>query len=258
MKIHIEKISKILGVLKTKAKIENISNEKLLKVKNIFQTEYNFLSDKNNKLDKIRKKYIDNLIKDIDLIDSQIKQYIEDNIQNIINDIINNISEEYGLGETKLISDYPIEEQIKMKLSSISIKTELLLFKNINNNIAGIYSALINYYTRIVSIVEKDIKWDNITNELIFKDFQKNEEFISEKDKIELEFLINHFLKRFSNLYIITDDYFYNEIENIIKEKPELLIKKNVEELINLIHVKKEEYINKNNMLERFNIKYKF
>jgi len=255
---YLKKISKILGILKTKEDLEDIPNVKLLKVKDIFQIEYDFLSDKNNKLDKVRKKYIDNLMKDIDLIDNRIKQYIDNNIENIIKNISENLFEKYGVGDVVLISDYPIKKQIKLKLSSMSIKTQILLFKNIKDNIiATIYSDLINYYTRMISMVTKDMEWDKITNDLIFKDFPENDGIISEKDKTELEFLINHFQKRFPDLYIITDDNLYNEIENDIKGKPELLKEENEEELINLIKKKKEDYVKNNNMIGRLHIEYK-
>jgi len=255
---YLKKISKILGILKTKEDLEDIPNVKLLKVKDIFQIEYDFLSDKNNKLDKVRKKYIDNLMKDIDLIDNRIKQYIDNNIENIIKNISENLFEKYGVGDVVLISDYPIEQQINRKLSYELFNNRILISKIIDNNWIGfLYTSFINYYTDSISIIDNDNEWINITNDLIFKDFPENDGIISEKDKTELEFLINHFQKKFPDLYIITDDNLYNEIENIIKEKPELLKEVNEEELINLIKKKKENYIKKNNMIGRLHIEYK-
>lgn len=252
---YINKLSTILGIVNIQEELEKEDLEKLLQVKKIFKKEYDFLLVKKNKLDKIRKKYLDSLIDDIDIVENRIKTSIYDYVSNNVENIIENFNDEYNV---RKISDLAIKDQVRSKLSCELFTNKYLISKDIDNKyISYICDSLINYNMAKARLIGSTDEWEKLIRNLMFKDFPLNQDQISEKDKQEIEKLIYLFLDKFPDLYIIADTGLYNELEIDIVENTELLQEDNKDKLALLIESKKDKFIKDKNISSRSFINFK-
>jgi hypothetical protein len=260
---YLEKISRIIFLINIENKSKQLKQEDtslLMKVLEIFIEEEKTLSDKSNKLNKDKKKYLEKIIKGINKIDTEFNEYIDNELENFLSNINDKKIDSMGL-KFGLLSSKPINKQLSIFLMSYLFDNDsILLSKQIDYKGLGyIYSSIINYNIDILANGLIDNNWisEDISN-ILFTIFPQTEERISDIDKENFELIISKYKNKIKELYIIANDDLYNELEQKVLDNPELVKRENFPKLGAILKELKEKFLSQPNIDENQRIYLKY
>jgi len=246
---YLDRINRMIMLMNKKEELEGEDNNfSLIEARNILIQEQKYLSDKSNKINKDKKKYLDKMVDDIDKMDNIAKDKAIDNIFNDFKNIINTLSEkeilsDLGIKITSTVND-SIERKLERFLYSYVYANKVLISRKIDNDtLPTIYDGMINYQSDIIDAGLIEPEFHEEMGLKLYNDFEKNNLPVSEKDRQYFEEMISIYKERINIFMIITNDELYNKLEQLVRNNHELLERENFPRLGALVGELTEEYL---------------